>query len=114
MKEYAKFVMEVALIEAGVEVVDAGHSVDPEQVVKVLLKTEVDGICISTHNGMALTYAKNMLEELRRNNLEVPIFMGGRLNELTGGILPRDVTADLRELKIIPCYDVFDILENLH
>lgn len=112
--EYAKFVIEVALIEAGVEVVDAGHSVDPEQVVKALLKTEVDGICISTHNGMALTYARNMLEGLRRNNLEVPVFMGGRLNELTGGILPRDVTADLRELKIIPCRDVFDVLENLH
>lgn len=112
--EYAKFVIEIALIEAGVEVVDAGHSVDPEQVVKVLLETEVDGICISTHNGMALTYARNMLEELRRSNLEVPVFMGGRLNELTGGILPRDVTADLRELKIIPCHDVFDVLENLH
>jgi len=94
-------------------VVDVGHSIDPDQVVKALLKTRVDGICISTHNGMALSYAKNMLEELRRSNLEVPVFMGGRLNELSGETLPRDVTADLRELKIIPCHEVFDVLKNL-
>ncbi len=111
--EYAKFVIEIALREAGVEVVDVGHSIDPDQVVKVLLKTRVDGICISTHNGMALSYAKNMLEELRRNKLEVPVFMGGRLNELSGETLPRDVTADLKELKIIPCHDVLDLLKNL-
>ena len=59
-------------------------------------------------------YAKNILKKSRRNNLEVPIFMGGKLNELTGETLPRDMTADLRELKIIPCSDVFDVLENLH
>jgi len=112
--EYAKIVIGIALEEAGVEVVDIGHSIDPDQAVKALQKTRVDGICISTHNGMALTYAKNMLEELRRNNLEVPVFMGGRLNELSGETLPRDVTADLKKLKIIPCHDIFDILGNLH
>lgn len=111
--EYAKMVIGIALKEAGVEVIDLGQHVDPEQIVQALLKTKVDGVCISTHNGMALSYARKLLEEMERYNLKTKIFMGGRLNELTGDILPRDVTADLRELKIITCNDVFDVLENL-
>jgi len=111
--EYAKLVIGIALEEAGVEVIDLGHHVDPAQIVTALLKTEVDGVCISTHNGMALSYARKLLAGMKRHDLAVPIFMGGRLNEPVGGILPRDVTADLKGLNIITCSDVFDVLENL-
>ncbi|MFC1913059.1 cobalamin-dependent protein [Chloroflexota bacterium] len=111
--EYAKLVIGIALEEAGVEVIDLGHHVDPEQIIEALLKTRADGVCISTHNGMALSYAGKLIEELERHGLKVPIFMGGRLNEPAGKILPRDVTADLRELGIVTCDNVFDVLENL-
>jgi len=111
--EYAKFVIGVALREAGLEIIDLGHSIEPSIVIAELLKTKANGICISTHNGMALSYAKSLLAELASHDIEVPIFMGGRLNELTGETLPRDVTADLTELKVIPCLNIFDVLDNL-
>ncbi|HEX78207.1 MAG TPA: hypothetical protein G4O03_07355 [Dehalococcoidia bacterium] len=111
--EYAKLIMGMTLREAGVEVIDLGHSVDPGRIVKELLRGKVDAIGISTHNGMALTYARGLLQEMRDHDLEIPIFMGGRLNEMTGEGLPRDVTAELVELKVIPCSDVFDMLERL-
>ena len=60
--EYAKMVIGIALEEANVAVIDLGHHVDPEQIVKALLKTRVDGVCISTHNGMALSYAVKLLK----------------------------------------------------
>jgi methylmalonyl-CoA mutase cobalamin-binding subunit len=111
--EFGKLVVGIALKEAGVRLVDIGVSVDADEIVKAAYKRRVDAICVSTHNGMALAYAQDLIKELKRWEVEVPVFMGGRLNQDVEGALPRDVTADLEELRIIPCNDILHMLEDL-
>lgn len=111
--EFGKLVVGIALKEAGVQLVDIGISVDADEIAEAACKRRVDAICVSTHNGMALAYAQDLIKELRRWEVEVPVFMGGKLNQDVEGALPRDVTADLRELRIIPCNDILRMLEDL-
>jgi methylmalonyl-CoA mutase cobalamin-binding subunit len=111
--EFGKVVVGIALKEAGAQVVDLGVSVDADAIAKATVEAGVHAICISTHNGMALSYAQDLLREMKRYDVEIPAFMGGKLNQDVEGKLPRDVTADLRELGIIPCNDILYILEDL-
>jgi cobalamin-dependent methionine synthase I len=111
--EFGKFVVGMVLQEAGAQVVDLGVSVDADTIAKTAVEAGVDAICISTHNGMALNYAEDLLQEMRRREMALPVFMGGKLNQDVEGKLPRDVTVDLRELGITPSNDVFCMVESL-
>ena len=111
--EFGKFVVEMVLKEAGAQVVDMGVSVDADAIVKTAVRAGVHAICISTHNGMALEYAGGLLEEMKRSEFEVPVFMGGKLNQDIEGKLPRDVTTDLEEMGITPSKDVLFMVEKL-
>ncbi|MDT8379822.1 MAG: hypothetical protein RQ739_13125 [Desulfotignum sp.] len=62
-----------------------------------------DAILISTHNGMALEYARLLKAELKKNNIDIPVMMGGLLNQkVEGKQLPVDVTTDLARLGFVP------------
>lgn len=111
--EFGKFVVGMVLKEAGAQVVDVGVSVDADTIAKTAVKTGVDAICVSTHNGMALNYAEGLLKEMRHLEVALPVFMGGKLNQDVEGRLPRDVTTDLEEMGITPSNDVFCMLEKL-
>ena len=58
---------------------------------------------MSTYNGIALTYGKTLLEDLKKKGLgDTTIIMGGLLNEnMKGESLPVNVDKELTELGII-------------
>lgn len=95
--EFAEFLLASTLAAVGTEVIDFGINRDPEDIVKAVLETDADAIVITTHNGVARSFGQLLSSELRSAGLgEVPVFMGGVLNEdVEGSEIPIDVRADL-------------------
>lgn len=95
--EFAEFLLASTLAAVGVEVIDFGINRDPEDIVKAVIETAADAVVITTHNGVARSFGKLLMEELRIAGVgEVPVFMGGVLNEdVPGSDIPIDVRADL-------------------
>ncbi len=97
--EHAILVINQLLSEAGVEMINLGAERNPDEVVSAAYTNKVDAILISTHNGMALEYARRLRDELRKKNLKIPIIIGGVLNQkFEDKALPVDVTENLKEL----------------
>jgi methylmalonyl-CoA mutase cobalamin-binding domain/chain len=114
--EYGKLLVEAALRAAGVTVVDAGVSVDPDHVARLAQAARADFIAISTYNGVALDYLRMLRHELSQAGVDVPVFVGGKLNQVPeDGLasIPQDVTADLRALGAFVCTRVEDMLREL-
>ena len=69
---------------------------NPDEVAEEAKTRQVEAILLSTHNGMALDYAKSLRKELAEQELHIPVFMGGVLNQkLEDRALPIDVSDDL-------------------
>ena len=100
--EFAEFLLTSALAAAGTEVIDFGINRDPEDIVKAVIETDADAVVITTHNGVARSFGRRLMEELRGTaSGEVPVFMGGVLNEdVDGSQIPIDVSADLNSTGI--------------
>lgn len=95
--EFAPFLLTSTLAAVGTEVIDFGINRDPEDIVKAVIETDADAVVISTHNGIARNFGQLLMRELDAAGVrEVPVFMGGVLNEdVDGSDVPRDVSADL-------------------
>jgi methylmalonyl-CoA mutase cobalamin-binding domain/chain len=95
--EFAPFLLTSTLAAVGTEVIDFGINRDPEDIVKAVIETDADAVVISTHNGVARNFGRLLMSELDGAGVgEVPVFMGGVLNEdVDGSDVPRDVSADL-------------------
>jgi methylmalonyl-CoA mutase cobalamin-binding domain/chain len=95
--EFAEFLLTSALSAAGTEVIDFGINRDPEDIVKAVIETDADAVVITTHNGVARSFGQRLMGELRNaGSGELPVFMGGVLNEdVEGSDIPIDVSADL-------------------
>jgi len=95
--EFAEFLLSSALAAAGTEVIDFGINRDPEDIVKAVVETDAEAVVITTHNGVARSFGQRLMGELRgAGSGEVPVFMGGVLNEdVDGSEIPVDVSADL-------------------
>jgi methylmalonyl-CoA mutase cobalamin-binding domain/chain len=95
--EFAPFLLGSTLSAVGTEVIDFGINRDPEDIVKAVIETDADAVVISTHNGVARNFGQLLMQELEGAGAgEVPVFMGGVLNEdVEGSDMPRDVSADL-------------------
>ena len=105
--EHALYVLHNLLLETKVFVVNVGPERNPDEVADAAMENGVDAVLISTHNGMALEYAKVLLEEMEERNLRVPILMGGVLNQKVGdSATPVNVEKELAELGIIPVSDM--------
>ena len=114
--EYGKIVLEQTLRDLDVEVCDAGTSTDPSTVVQVACDTDADFIALSTYNGIALTYLQALRDEMRRSGLDIPVFVGGRMNQIPEGSntsLPVDVTSKVSALGMTVCSDVGEMLNQL-
>jgi methylmalonyl-CoA mutase cobalamin-binding subunit len=114
--EYGKILLESALKPAGVEVVDAGVSADPAAVVAAAKRQGAHCIAVSTFNGFALEYVTLLQREMREAGLDIPVFVGGRLNQVPDGSntsLPVDVGAELAARGAVVCRRVEDMLEGL-
>ncbi|HEX5990408.1 MAG TPA: cobalamin-dependent protein [Solirubrobacterales bacterium] len=95
--EFAEFLLASTLTAVGTEVIDFGVNRDPEDIVKAVIETDADAVVITTHNGVARSFGRLLMEELRGAGAgEVPVFMGGVLNEdVDGSEIPIDVRGDL-------------------
>ena len=114
--EWGKLGLERAFEQLGVSVIDAGVNADPERVVRCARNGGADFIALSTYNGIALTYARALRREMKSASLELPVYLGGRLNQVPEGSntsLPVDVTANLRDIGCRPCADIEEMLRHL-
>jgi len=114
--EYGKILLEAVLGRLGLEVIDAGVSADPDAVAGRAGAAGADLIAVSTYNGVALLYLQTLRREMDRRDLDVPIFIGGKLNQIPEGSsssLPVDVTGQLWALGAVVCHRVEDMLEEL-
>jgi len=114
--EYGKLLLEGVLRGAGVEVVDAGVSVDPDAVARRALEASANLIAISTYNGVALSYLRELRAEMDRLGLDLPVFVGGKLNQMPENdpaSLPVNVSKELREMGAIPCSAIGQMLSAL-
>ncbi|MGC1166943.1 MAG: cobalamin-dependent protein [Solirubrobacterales bacterium] len=95
--EFAEFLLSSALGAIGTEVIDFGINRDPEDIVKAVIETDADAIVVTTHNGVARSFGQRLVRELAvAHARDVPVFMGGVLNEdVDGSEIPIDVSADL-------------------
>jgi methylmalonyl-CoA mutase cobalamin-binding domain/chain len=100
--EFAEFLLVSTLAAVGTEVIDFGINRDPEDIVKAVIETDADAVVITTHNGVARSFGQLLISELRSAGVgEVPVFMGGVLNEdVEGSDIPIDVRGDLNQTGI--------------
>lgn len=112
--EFAVFLVRSALEDAGIEVVDLGLGVDPDELAAAALETNANAIVVSTHNGMALGYARRVMDAMAQQGLGVPLYLGGKLNEvLAGAPTPVDVRAQLAELGVRVCNQIMDVVTGM-
>lgn len=112
--EHALFLLDKALGFVGMRVFNIGSEKNPDQIVDALIECGGEVLAISTHNGMAHDFARLLREELVRQAIDVPVFMGGRLNQnVEGETLPKDVANQLKDDGITPCDSIEDFLEEL-
>lgn len=91
------------LSRAGMQITNLGAEVNPDKIAQAAKTDNVEIILISTHNGMALEYAKRLKTELDQQKVDVPVVMGGVLNQkVEEEALPIDVTSQLKELGFYP------------
>jgi methylmalonyl-CoA mutase cobalamin-binding subunit len=102
--EHAVTVISQLLSEAGAEMIYLGAEVNPDEIVSEANTRNAEAILVSTHNGMALEYAKQLSEALERQKIRLPVLIGGILNQkVESQALPVDVTGNLKELGFYPC-----------
>jgi methylmalonyl-CoA mutase cobalamin-binding subunit len=114
--EYGKILVETVLEHLSVEVADAGVSADPDAVAARAKEAEADLVAVSTYNGIALSYLQALRQEMAQVDLYLPIFVGGKLNQIpedSSTSMPVDVTDELRDLGAIVCLRVEDMLQEL-
>ena len=100
--EYGKEIVKSLLNVAGAKVFDLGTYVTVQEIIENLLETECKVVVISTYNGIALSFAKELVKLIKENRMDdVKIIMGGLINEnKDGSMLAMDVTEEVRALNI--------------
>ena len=89
--------------EAGAEVVYLGAEQEPADLVEALEAQDADALLLSTHNGMALEYARQLKGLLAQAQIELPVIVGGVLNQkVDSEALPVPVVDELRALGMRP------------
>jgi hypothetical protein len=114
--EYGKILVEAVLRQLGVTIIDAGVSADPEEAARLAESESADFIAVSTYSGVALEYLRVLRNEMERSEGTIPIFMGGKLNQIpetTASSLPEDVTEELKDLDAIVCVGMEDLVRGL-
>ena len=69
---------------------------------------------ISTYNGIAYSFGEELVKKFKELGIDIPIVMGGRLNEpMEGSDLPVDVTDRLAAMGINVDNDIDKIVDYL-
>ena len=107
--EHGKMLLDLVFSKSGFVVEDGGVSSDPDHIVAMARQQSADVIALSTYNGVALRYSKALLQKLKEVGLDLPVLIGGRLNEIPEGSntsLPVDVSDKLADIGLIVCTDL--------
>ena len=92
-------------------VFDLGNYVTPEEIVETIIETEAKAVAMTTYNGIALSFAKELKEKMEKAGVSVLIILGGLLNEnIDGESLATDVSDKLRELGVNADNDMAKII----
>lgn len=113
--EFGKEVIRNYLRKAGATVFDLGTSVAISEIADTLIETGSNILCMSTYNGMAYSYGRDLTKKLKDENITgTHIIMGGRLNEaMDGSDVPVDVTDKLKSMGINADNDIDTIVETI-
>ncbi|MCD8140033.1 MAG: cobalamin-dependent protein [Planctomycetaceae bacterium] len=99
--EFGKEICKAIILEAGGTVFDLGSTVSTEELVDAIHETKAKVVLMSTFNGIALTYAKEVMETFRKNDINAKLIMGGLINETQDGSdLPVDVSEEVAALGV--------------
>lgn len=112
--EFAEFLLVSTLEAVGSDVVDFGINRDPEDIVKVALETNAEAVVVTTHNGVARSFATKLREELERAGMgDTHVYMGGVLNEdIDGSEIPVDVREDLARIGVHTPSDIEGLIDE--
>jgi hypothetical protein len=100
----------------GVEIVDGGTSIDPNDLAARVKAEKVDIIALSSYNGVALGFVSELKQEMARLGVDTTVFVGGKLNGVPDGSntsLPVDVSGEIAATGAIVCPDVAVMLDRL-
>jgi methylmalonyl-CoA mutase cobalamin-binding domain/chain len=112
--EYGMRLVADALATLGVEPIIAGVNVDPDELADLAVEAGATALLVSTHNGMALTYAEQLKQELESRRLAPLMVFGGTLNQdFEGSDSPLDVRDNLRALGVRCCNNVAEVVDAL-
>ncbi len=112
--EHAAGALAQLLGEAGATVEYLGAEQSPADLVTALASCDADALLLSTHNGMALDYARQLRELLQREALTLPVVMGGVLNQkVDDRELPVPVIEELRALGMRPAISLPGLVKLL-
>jgi methylmalonyl-CoA mutase cobalamin-binding subunit len=98
----------------GLKPIIDGVDIDPDEFAELAKRHRAKAILVSTHNGMALSYAERLQTEMKARGVEARIMIGGTLNQdVEGEDVPRDMTEELERLGITVCREIDDIYPAL-
>jgi methylmalonyl-CoA mutase cobalamin-binding subunit len=111
---FGSYTVKSVLRQLGAEVVDIGADQDPEQVVAAAEREGWPAICVSMHNGQCLAYGQRIAALLEGSGTQCTVCFGGKLNGiLEGDTEPSDMSQRLRDLGILPCATVAELVEQI-
>src|SRR5262245_8872706 len=114
--EYGKILIETVLGKLGIQIIDGGTSTDPNDLAQRAETAGADFIALSSYNGVALQFVTALKQDLKKRDLVLPVFIGGKLNRVPDGSntsLPVDVTREIAEAGAIVCPTVEAMVAKL-
>ncbi len=111
--EYGKLIIKDILAKTNATIFDLGTSIGTTEVLDAVIETEANIIMVSTYNGIAYSYGKELMEGLKSRGItNAGVIMGGLINEdLNGDELAEDVSAELKALGIHADNNAGEVIE---
>ena len=98
------------------DIIDGGTSTDPNDLAELAQTAQADFIALSSYNGVALQFVVDLKGEMSEREMQLPVFVGGKLNRIPDGSntsLPVDVRDELSAAGAIVCPSVEVMLDRL-
>ncbi len=114
--EHGKMLIDRIAVDIGAILIDGGVSTEPERLANLAAEERPDIIAISTYNGVALGYYQALKRALSGLGLDIPVIIGGRLNQIPEGSntsLPVDVGEQLAEAGALVCREAHELVARL-
>lgn len=112
--EFGKEIVKNVLVKANATVYDLGSSVPVDDVIDTMQETECSVVVMSTFNGIALSYTKELLSKAKKDGVQIRLILGGLLNEvMEGEDLPIDVADKIKAMGVNVDNDAEKLIVNV-